>query len=321
MVRKCARKMVQEIKGRFRTLNRDVNRQKNQEQKNQKHEATYKWLNNQRCVQVDNVRSVPSPLRNKVKFTFGYRYSYVYENDTTPNSINQNAHVDGQEPHSNKQITDDRQSQTLRNADLDVDAAVKDATPIASENVSAVLIPSKAGTTESVQSTDVSMQDITTSTPQQQTSPPPFLNNRLPLTEKDSQHTETLEAQSATKTTSNLQAVTKLSSVGFMASGWSGGVSKPHCCANIPSEMCTLVDVLEEFLKDSRSPPYDPKNHTGFWRYLTVRTSRRTQQCLIVLVHAPVTGGIGDGGSVNLVPYGRLKRNDSWKRFNQLDCQ
>ena len=290
MVRNCARKMVQEIKGRFRTLNRDVNRQKkNQEQKNQKHEATYKWLNNQRCVQVDNVRSVPSPLRNKVEFTFGYRYSYVYENDTTPNSINQNAQVDGQEPHSNKQTTDDRQSQTITKTDLDVDAAVKDATPIASENVSAVPIPSKAGTTVPVESTDVSMQDITTSTPQQQTS----------TNTKDSQHTETLEAQPAAKTTSNLQAVTKLSSVGFMASGWSGGVSKPHCCANIPSEMCTLVDVLEEFLKDSRLPPYDPKNHTGFWRYLTVRTSRRTQQCLIVLVHAPVTGGIGDSGSVN----------------------
>jgi hypothetical protein len=81
--------------------------------------------------------------------------------------------------------------------------------------------------------------------------------------------------------------------VGFMASGWSGGVSLPHECQNIPSEACAIVDIANEFLLTSPMPPYDSKTHRGFWRFLTARTSRRTGQCMIVVVHAPPTGGAG----------------------------
>jgi tRNA (uracil-5-)-methyltransferase len=86
----------------------------------------------------------------------------------------------------------------------------------------------------------------------------------------------------------------KVPAVGFMATGWSGGVSRPHCCDNIPSEVCALVDTVDAFLSTSPLPPYDSKVHQGFWRLLTVRTSRRTKECMVIVVHSPVTGGVGD---------------------------
>lgn len=75
--------------------------------------------------------------------------------------------------------------------------------------------------------------------------------------------------------------------VGFMVTGWSGGVSNPKCCANIPSEACALADVLNGFLTDSPLLPYDSKVHSGFWRTLTIRSSRRTEECMVIIMHAP----------------------------------
>jgi tRNA (uracil-5-)-methyltransferase len=89
-------------------------------------------------------------------------------------------------------------------------------------------------------------------------------------------------------------SVTKVPAVGFMATGWSGGVSHPQCCDNIPSEVCAIVDLVDSFLLTSPLPPYDSKVHKGFWRLLTVRTSRRTKECMVIIIHAPVTGGVGD---------------------------
>jgi tRNA (uracil-5-)-methyltransferase len=82
--------------------------------------------------------------------------------------------------------------------------------------------------------------------------------------------------------------------VGFMVTGWAGGVSRPHCCDNIPSEVCKIVDVVDEFLSTSPLSPYDPKLHQGMWRFLTIRSSRRTQECMIIVVHSPASGAVGD---------------------------
>ncbi len=89
------------------------------------------------------------------------------------------------------------------------------------------------------------------------------------------------------------ETVKMIPAVGFMASGWSGGVSRPHMLANIPSEACAIVDVVNEFLKDSPTAPYDSKAHRGLWRVLTIRTSRRTQECMVIIMHAPPSGGLG----------------------------
>ncbi len=93
--------------------------------------------------------------------------------------------------------------------------------------------------------------------------------------------------------------IIKTPAVGFMAGGWSGGVSNPHDLSNIPDIVCGIADVINEFLKTSPVPPYAPKEHRGIWRTVTIRSSERTNQCMIIIVHAPSTGGAGkrDDGS------------------------
>lgn len=78
-----------------------------------------------------------------------------------------------------------------------------------------------------------------------------------------------------------------------MASGWSGGTSLPHCTPHVSDEMCGLVDLVHGFLQDSPIPPYDTREHRGFWRMMTVRVSQRTKQCMVIIQHSPPQGAIG----------------------------
>jgi tRNA (uracil-5-)-methyltransferase len=87
----------------------------------------------------------------------------------------------------------------------------------------------------------------------------------------------------------------KVPSVGFMVTGWAGGVSFSNSLSNIPSEAGAVVDIVNTFLSTSPLPPYDSKAHKGFWRILTMRTSRRTQECMVIIQHSPAaSGGQGD---------------------------
>jgi len=107
---------------------------------------------------------------------------------------------------------------------------------------------------------------------------------------------EQVETKETNGKNTEVKVVSKHQAAGFMVLGWSGGVSNPHCCDNIPPEVCALLDIVNEFAKDSPLPSYDSSAHKGFWRQLTIRTSRRMRECMIIIVHAPVGGGIGDEG-------------------------
>ena len=85
----------------------------------------------------------------------------------------------------------------------------------------------------------------------------------------------------------------QIPSSGFLAAGWSGGVSRPHLCTNVPWEACAIQDLVEEFLQTSPILPYEAKTHCGLWRVLTIRSSKRTKECMIIIQHAPPTGGLG----------------------------
>ena len=87
--------------------------------------------------------------------------------------------------------------------------------------------------------------------------------------------------------------IVKTPAVGFMAGGWSGGVSNPHCLSNIPDVVCGIADVLNTFLETSPVPPYNAREHRGIWRTVTIRSSERTKQCMVIIVHAPSSGGAG----------------------------
>lgn len=100
--------------------------------------------------------------------------------------------------------------------------------------------------------------------------------------EDDSQQTENLS-----------KAIVKSPAVGCLAGGWSGGISDVCCLANMPDIVCGIADVFNNFLSTSSIPPYAIKEHRGVWRTVTIRNSERTKQCMVILVHAPPSGGAG----------------------------
>ena len=171
MIKKSALKIMTEVKAKFRVL----------EKEKREKIPWYDWMKGKRSIEVKDIITVPTPIRNKVEFTFGYRYL-----------------------------------------------------------------------------TDETVKEAQSASEAKKTEPP------------------------------------KVPAVGFMVLGWAGGVSRPHGCPNIGSEFCAVCDLFDDFLKDSPLPPYDASAHTGFWRFLTIRASRRTRQCMLVIVHSPTSGGQGE---------------------------
>jgi tRNA (uracil-5-)-methyltransferase len=77
----------------------------------------------------------------------------------------------------------------------------------------------------------------------------------------------------------------KVPAIGFKPSGWAGGVAFSNSLEIISPEVCVLVDVFNQFLLGSTLPPYDQQSHTGFWRTVTIRTSDRTLECMLIICH------------------------------------
>ena len=100
-------------------------------------------------------------------------------------------------------------------------------------------------------------------------------------------------------TTSSLSTSTsnaefrKVPAAGFLAQGWNGGIYPPHPLQNMPDWSCGIADIFNDFLPTSSIPPYDSKAHRGVWRTVTVRCSLRTRECMVIVLHAPATGGAG----------------------------
>jgi tRNA (uracil-5-)-methyltransferase len=93
------------------------------------------------------------------------------------------------------------------------------------------------------------------------------------------------QSNEATSIASAKPEATKVPAVGFMVTGWAGGVSFSNSLPNIPSEAVAIVDIVNTFLLSSQLAPYDCTNHCGFWRILTFRVSRRTRECLVIIQH------------------------------------
>jgi hypothetical protein len=78
----------------------------------------------------------------------------------------------------------------------------------------------------------------------------------------------------------------KLPAVGFRVSTFSQGVlvGSPQDCPNISKPMKILVNAVNVFLRETSTlKVYDMHTHTGVWRLLTVRYSKRTQQMIVML--------------------------------------
>jgi tRNA (uracil-5-)-methyltransferase len=215
MINQCALKIHKELKKKFR----DLQKHKQHAKQNVPKMQLYQWLLSDRAISIDQVVSLPNAVRNKCEFTFGWRYSYVDQDDK----------IDDCSPGDDAKVPPD------------------------TGNVA----PEDGGDPTKNNETDTEVGD-------------------LPETKERPIH--------------------RTPAAGMMAAGWAGGVSRPHCCENISSEACAVVDIVDEFLSTSPLPPYNTISHTGVWRLLTVRTSRATRECMVIVTHCPATGGAGEDG-------------------------
>jgi hypothetical protein len=58
--------------------------------------------------------------------------------------------------------------------------------------------------------------------------------------------------------------IKKVPAAGFLAAGWSGGVTSPHCLQNTPDWACAIADILNDYLPTSPLKPYDSKVSMAF---------------------------------------------------------
>ncbi|CAB9530857.1 C(5)-methyltransferase homolog [Seminavis robusta] len=283
MIKKCAMKVVKEIKSKFRDLQKEAKRNKHR-----KPVKPYAWLNGIRPIVMEDVIPARSMVRNKCEFTFGYRYVQAETKDSigTPASTNNNDKV--------------KETTTTEATDQDVEMKKEETTQDSSGTTEKQSQPANEEATKQEESTAE-----TSSNSDAKTDGAP---------EAKAEETNTAEtpadASNTQKDTTNNNdndetkiPLKKIPSVGAMARGWSGGVSHPKCCPNIPSEACAVIDIVEEFLQTCPMPPYNAKTHTGFWRTLTVRSSRRTNQCMLIFMHAPLSGGAGSKDSSDVDNY------------------
>ena len=91
-----------------------------------------------------------------------------------------------------------------------------------------------------------------------------------------------------------VESPSRIPALGFLPYGWRHSVARPHGLQNIPDEVCAITDLIDKFLLDSPLAPYDTSVHRGLWRSITIRSSERTRQVMVIVVHASPEGGAGE---------------------------
>ncbi|GAB6030338.1 tRNA methyltransferase 2 [Chamberlinius hualienensis] len=76
--------------------------------------------------------------------------------------------------------------------------------------------------------------------------------------------------------------------VGFRLAKYSQGslwVAQPTPCTIVPQPVIKIAQLFEDFLEGCNLPPYDPIDHSGCWKQLTVRYTSLNQLMVIVVIH------------------------------------
>ncbi|XP_032682575.1 tRNA (uracil-5-)-methyltransferase homolog A-like [Odontomachus brunneus] len=76
--------------------------------------------------------------------------------------------------------------------------------------------------------------------------------------------------------------------IGFRLSSYASGstaVGPIDDLCHIPQNMKTAVKILETFICESDLEPFNPVDHSGYWRQVTARTTRADHLMLIVAIH------------------------------------
>jgi len=102
------------------------------------------------------------------------------------------------------------------------------------------------------------------------------------------------ESTSSPTSPAKVESPSRIPALGFLPYGWRHSVARPHCLQNIPDEVCAITDLMDNFLLCSPFVPYDTSVHRGLWRSVTIRSSQRTGQVMVIVVHASPEGGAGE---------------------------
>lgn len=76
--------------------------------------------------------------------------------------------------------------------------------------------------------------------------------------------------------------------VGFRLNCYKSGsmsVAEPDECINIPESMLKAVKSFQNYIRSSDKDVFNPETHEGYWRQLTVRTTKNEDVLLIVVMH------------------------------------
>ncbi|XP_024867257.1 tRNA (uracil-5-)-methyltransferase homolog A-like [Temnothorax curvispinosus] len=76
--------------------------------------------------------------------------------------------------------------------------------------------------------------------------------------------------------------------IGFRLSTYASGstaVGPIDDLCHIPENMKIAVKILETFIRESNLEPFNPVDHSGYWRQVTARTTRASHLMLIVGIH------------------------------------
>ncbi|GFT89060.1 hypothetical protein NPIL_119041 [Nephila pilipes] len=81
---------------------------------------------------------------------------------------------------------------------------------------------------------------------------------------------------------------TKEKTIGFRLNSYKEGsmsVAEPDDCMNVSEAMLKAVKSFQAYIRESDKDVYNPENHEGYWRQLTVRTSNNSDILLIIVIH------------------------------------
>lgn len=76
--------------------------------------------------------------------------------------------------------------------------------------------------------------------------------------------------------------------VGFRLSSYKMGsmsVADPDHLSNVPGLAKKVAKSFQEYVRGSGKEPFNPETHAGYWRQLTVRTTRRSHIMAIAVIH------------------------------------
>ena len=110
---------------------------------------------------------------------------------------------------------------------------------------------------------------------------------------------ESNDLDSSSAKPEELESTSRIPAVGFLPYGWRHSVARPHCLQNVPNEVCAIADLIDQFLLKSPFSPYETLVHHGLWRSVTIRSSERTRQVMVIIVHASPEGGAGEEESTS----------------------